>query len=161
MEFGSAQQINTPYGTVYLNTDGAGLGLPASCCFFLRAVEGQWMAAVRNPVNDRSARSGGLLHKFHKGAKYIEFDCLIIANTPAHRTTMRDHLLGCLNSILTADGTYYFYVPGTGYRHNTVRLFEPVEVRDPEGGKAGPKHATWQLIAYGVSGEDGFEDMEV
>jgi hypothetical protein len=127
------------------------------------------MADVRNPQEDLAVKDGALSHKFFKGAKYIAQDCLIIADTPAHRTTMRDHLLGVLDPLLRADGTYTWLVPtgiyASGFvgetRTNTVRLFDTVEIRDPEGGMAGPKHATYTLIAYGVMGEDGFEDMEV
>jgi hypothetical protein len=71
--------------------------------------------------------------------------------------------------MLREDGTYTWLVPTGDYasgfvgeeRFNTVRLWEAAEVANPEGGTAGPKTATFILIAYGVMGEDGFEDMEV
>jgi hypothetical protein len=137
--------------------------------FFLKDVTGVYSADVRPVQEDLAVLDGALAHKFFKSAKYIYQDVLIIADTPAHRQTMTDWLLGVLDPLLRKDGTYTWLVPTGPYasgfvgvtRFNTVRLFDTVEVKDPEGGMAGPKHATYTLIAYGVKGEDGFEDMEV
>jgi hypothetical protein len=169
VEVGTPQQITSSFGTLNLNLAGAGLGLPDFCTFFHRNVDGVYMADIRNPNENLSVTDGALAHKFFKSAKYISMNVLIVADTPAHRQTMTDHLLGVLDPLLREDGTYSWLVPSGdyaggfvgSYRSNTVRLWETVEVVNPEGGVAGPKTATFILIAYGVRGEDGFEDMEV
>ena len=167
MEYGTPQTLSSSYGTLSFNVEGAGLGLPG-CMFLLQGIAGNVYPTIRNPTEDRPQRDGGIQHPFFKGAKYIEMDGLVVAMTPSNRTTMDDHMRGVTDPLLREDGTYTWAVPTADYptpgtnRSHTVRLFETVEILgsgDSAGPSAEPKTFHFVLIAYGVTGEDGFEGV--
>ena len=163
MEYGNSHSILTSRGFVLFNNlqsdGGMGLSLGSGNGYLLQAVGGGVYPQIRNPVQNRPQKDGGIVRPFWKGAKYIEFDGLVIATTAAKRQTLDDHLRGSLDVLLYENGTWSWTPSGTTARTHTVRLFEPVEILPSGGGgpggvNAAPKTFTFTLIAGEMQSEN-------
>ena len=162
MEYGVTQSILTSRGYVLFNNlwsdGGMGLNLGTGNGYLLQRVGGNVYPMIRNPVDNRPQKHGGIVHPFWKGAKAVEFEGLVVATTPANRQTLDDHMKGALDVLLGEDGTYSWTPPSAAQRQHTVRLFEPVSILGYPGAggqTAAPKTFTFTLIAAKTSTEPG------
>ncbi len=158
MEYGVVQRVASVYGTVYFNdlkSGNVGVSIGAGNGYLLQVVHGNVYPTIRNPVHDRPRRDGGIVRKFWKGAKFIEFEGTIIADNPIKRQTLVDHLLGVLDPLLELSGAYYWTPPGAIERSHTVFLFEPASVLSQSESPAAPKTFSFILIAGNTDTEVG------
>ena len=162
MEFGVTQSITTSRGFILFNNlqsdGGMGLNLGTGNGYLLQAVRRNVYPTIRNPVDNRPQKHGGIVHPFFKGAKFIEFEGYVIATTAAKRQTLDDHMRGSLDPLLEETGTYRWTPPSTAQRSHTVRLFEPVSIvafPGPGGVNAAPKTFSFILIVGKTDTEAG------
>ena len=152
MEIGVPMSLQSSYGTLTFNDleDGAGLSLPNGNGYLVQAIAGGVYPAIRNPVDNRPNRSGGIVHPFWKGAKIITLSGLVVASLPIYRTTLDDHLRGVTNALLEVAGTYRWTPPLAAQRSHVVRLLSGVEILGQSGSggmSAAPKQFTIELVA--------------
>jgi hypothetical protein len=158
MEVGTPQSLTSSAGTIHFNTFKASelgvIGVPDGNGYLLQSVIGNEMPGLRTPNDNRPHKSGGMLHPFFFGTKLIVLEGLVVAEAPAYRTLLDDHLRGVTDPGLKEDMTYTWSLPPAPYsttRSHTVRLYAGVEIlgRTSTGGMdAGPKLFHIELIAY-------------
>lgn len=162
MEYGVTQSITTSRGFVLFNNlqsdGGMGLGLGTGNGYLLQAIRRAVFPTLRNPTSNRPQKHGGIAHPFFKGAKFIEFEGLVVATTAAKRQTLDDHMRGSLDPLLEENGVYAWTPPGATERTHNVRLFEPVSIvgyPGVGGQNAGPKTFAFILIVGDTLNEAG------
>lgn len=147
MEVGNAQSITSSYGTATLNDleDGAGLGLPDGNGLLIQDIAGGEYPATRATVENAQQHDGAVVHKFFRGPTVVRISGLVVATTPANRQTLKDHLAGVLEPLLTEDGTWDF-----GAATHTIRYYDSVVFESPSAGGvgagAGPKRFSFGLV---------------
>lgn len=155
---GSATKLSTVVGPIWpgpnVAPDSAFVaGLPNGNGYLMQFITGSHGAPIRNPVDIRPHKHGGIVHKFYAGPKYVTFTGLVIGDTPKIRRALYDYLSGWLHGAMQADSQFFFTPPGAGTRVTTARLYDAVDIQGPSGlpgdspsGIAGPKQFVFELV---------------
>lgn len=110
--------------------------------------------AIRVAVDNRAHKSGGIMHKFYRGPRYVTLEALVIGNNASGVASISDQLQGFLQRIMQNDGQYLFvpsYASGD-IRYLTVRHYEALKVQHSTSttgatGISAPKAAIVTLVA--------------
>jgi hypothetical protein len=154
MDAGVPMSLESSAGTLTFN-DLEGDVLGDGNGYLVQAVNDGDYPSVRNPVDNRSMRDGGIVHPFHKGAFTIRIGGLIVAVDPITRQSLDDRIRGYTDPLLREDGLFTWEPRDAGVRVRTVRLYSAVEIsgESTTGGMlAGPKMFEFTLVA-GDTGE--------
>jgi hypothetical protein len=122
VDTGIPQYLQTPAGTLFFNV------YPDDDLFMVQEIHGLDMPEIRNPIDNRPQRDGGILHPFFRGKRVFTIGGLIIASSPEAMTQLQDDLRGFTDSITNSDGIYGWVPPGQSTRVMIVRLYEAVEI---------------------------------
>lgn len=129
-------------------------GLPDGNGYLMQFISGAHGAPIRNPVDVRPHKHGGIVHKFYASAKYFSLEGLIIADDPTIRQVLYDYLAGWIHASMQTDSRYFFAPPGQSTRFMTVRNYDAIDIVGPSGspgaspdGIAGPKQYVAQFVA--------------
>jgi hypothetical protein len=157
-EVGNPQSLLAPGGELVFNDfkatrtvlgGGSDLlaALPEGNGYLLQKILGGDGATIRNPVDNRPHKSGGIMHRFYRTAMIYTIEGLILATSNANRTTLTDLLLGVSDQIMQKDGRQFFTPSGMPTRFRTVRLNDPLDISDDSLGIAAPRSFTMTLVA--------------
>jgi len=129
-------------------------GLPAGNGYLMQFASGMHGGAVRNPVDNRPHKHGGIIHKFYSGPKYFTLQGLVVGDTPEIRQVLYDYLAGWVFSAMQTDCRFFFKPPGQATRFKTVRNYDATEIVGPQGTAgaspdniAAPKEYTAQFVS--------------
>lgn len=129
-------------------------GLPPGNGYAMQFLSGMHGAPIRNPVDNRPHKHGGISHRFYAGPKYFTLDGLIVGDDPAIRQVLYDYLVGWVFSSMQADARLFFTPPGHDTRFITCLNYDATEIVGPQGapggspsGIAGPKQYLAQFVA--------------
>jgi hypothetical protein len=108
-------------------------------CYFIQDVNGLDSAVIRNPVDNAPVTDGGLVHDFYEGplhptfSGYILIQSTTIGNSiETIRNGMVDQLRQALRSMLRADGTLSWTIPGVGAKSLAVRYDQALNITGVE-----------------------------
>lgn len=125
MEFSAPGTIETPLGNITFNGSSDWLRFTK-----LSGLDGPEM---RTPIDHRSQRDGGIVHRFFHGHQFPVAEGYIKASTVAQRNTYEDTLKGYLASTRRTDGRFRITPTGQSERFLTMRQYTPV-VLEPDDG---------------------------
>lgn len=165
MEVGIQYLLETPGGDITFN-DGDGV-------LFLTNLRGIDQATIRNPYTNVPHSDGAILHTFRRGATFISFEGVIMAETRAAEDSAVTSLRQALDAIIYSGPGQYGYLisggvtswtkpsagglndgilswtpPGSTQRSMTVYLHEPLEVAGAGASAGGSPR--------GIAGPKGF-----
>lgn len=129
-------------------------GLPDGNGYLMQFVSGMHGSDVRNPVDNRPHKHGGIIHKFYSGPKYFGLDGLVVGDDPAIRQILYDYLAAFIFAGMQTDSRFFFKPPGQAVRFKTCRNYASTEVIGPAGSPgqspnevAGPKQFLAQFVS--------------
>jgi hypothetical protein len=144
-------------GDIVFNVlDGSAFGLPDGNGLLLTGVVGADSANVRNPFHHRAHAHGGIVHRFHRTAKFIAVEGKVVCTTPDYGQQMADALRACLLDMLTVkppgqsgdkSGRIIWTPAGTTGRFHFVHLYEQLDVTTTAPGTASPKTFTFVVCS--------------
>lgn len=132
--------------------------------------------AIRTAIDNKAHKSGGIMHDFYRGPRYITLEALMLGDTPSARETVSEYMRGAMNAIMQRDGLYLYKPSNAPTRFLTVRHYEAVKIAHSTSttgtavGVAAPKSAivtlvaadwtsyTYPLIPYSLEGGDDLSD---
>lgn len=126
--------------------------LGAGCGYFVEKISGFDGAPIRNPVDNRPHKSGGIVHTFRRAAKVwtIEGKIMVPDNVTGveeryTRGVLEDAIRGYSDSIMARTGRYFFRPSGQLTRFQECRLYEPVDIGYDS--ISGPKNFAVTLVS--------------
>lgn len=105
--------------------DAGGSGL------LLSSLEGIGQAPIRAPIDDAPQTDGGIVHQFFYGPRHLTLEGTVLpfGYDGSARSTLwstMDSLVGALDAILRADGSFAWTPPGQTAHSLSVRCDVPV-----------------------------------
>jgi hypothetical protein len=142
------------------------LGLGAGCGYLIQRVQGFDGAPIRNPVDNRPHKSGGIVHTFRRAAKVWTVEGIICVpdnvSGPierATRTVLEDALRGYSDSVMAVTARFFFQPSGQVTRFQECRLYEPIDIGYDV--ISGPKNFSMTLVAADSRAYNYTQDLTV
>lgn len=124
--------LTTPGPDITFNVGDVGDGTDK---YWLTAIRGLDGPSIRAPVDPVPFGNGGLVYTFWKGPRRVQFDGMLLIESPENcmlrRNTLAAALQSALSSIIAADGTLawnFVTQSGTNAESLTVRNEVPLEI---------------------------------
>jgi phage-related protein len=106
--------------------------------YLIQKITGLDGAPIRNPMDSRPHKSGGIGHAFLRDFRVFTIEGIVMAETNAIRTAMEDKLRGVAESLMKDQGRCFFIPSGQATRFLEVKHYEAVENSDFPFGLSGP-----------------------
>lgn len=109
--------------------------------------------AVRTAIDNRSHKSGGIMHTFYRGPRYLTMEALILGDYPEYREMVSEQMRGAMQNVMARDGRYIYTPSNAPTRFLTVRHYEALKVAHSTSttgtavGVSAPKTSLVTLVA--------------